>query len=136
MLALLLLWDGWEKNDSWPELSLEDFSKTQDAFTCSVRNALSAHRREEGLRLFALRAPGEEEKHPLGLLSRYTLITPARRPRGPLPGCCPTPVRWYDAAQGGFLDPWRPAPGHGARPPGRAAAAAHPPGGDRGQRPV
>ena len=66
VLALLLLWDGWEKNDSWPELSLEDFSKAQDAFTCSVRNALSAHRREEGLRLFALRAPGEEEKHPWG----------------------------------------------------------------------
>lgn len=104
VLALLLLWDGWEKNDSWPELSLEDFSKAQDAFTCSVRNALSAHRREEGLRLFALRAPGEEEKHPLGLLSRYTLITPAADP-GDLTGLLPDPVRWYDAAQGGFLDP-------------------------------
>ena len=40
VLALLLLWDGWEKNDSWPELSLEDFSKAQDPFTCSVRLSL------------------------------------------------------------------------------------------------
>lgn len=104
VLALLLLWDGWEKNDSWPELSLEDFSEAQDPFTCSVRNALNPQRREEGLRLFALRAPGEEEKRPLGLLSRRTLITPAADP-GDLTGLLPGPVRWYDAAQGGFLDP-------------------------------
>lgn len=103
VLALLLLWDGWEKNDSWPTLSLEDLTEAQDAFTASVRNALSPQRREEGLRLFALRAPGEEEMHPLALVSRGALITPAADP-GDLTGVLPAPVRWYDLHRGGFLD--------------------------------
>ena len=104
LLAALLLWDSWKKDSSWPVLTLEDFSETEDAFIRTVRGALTASRRAEGLRLFALHAPGAEEKHPLALVSRETIISPAAD-MGDLSGILPPAVRWYDPAQGGFFDP-------------------------------
>ena len=40
LLATLLLWDSWEKDRSWPVLTLENFSETEDAFMQTVRGAL------------------------------------------------------------------------------------------------
>lgn len=104
LLAALLLWDSWKKDSSWPALTLEDFSETEDAFIQTVRGALTASRRAEGLKLFALHAPGSTEKHPLALVSRETIISPAAD-MGDLSGILPPAVRWYDPAQGGFFDP-------------------------------
>ena len=42
LLAALLLWDSWKKDSSWPVLTLEDFSETEDAFIRTVRGALTA----------------------------------------------------------------------------------------------
>ena len=104
LLATLLLWDSWEKDRSWPVLTLENFSETEDAFIQTVRGALTASRRAEGLKLFALHAPGSTEKHPLALVSRETIISPAAD-IGDLSGILPPAVRWYAPAQGGFFDP-------------------------------
>ena len=104
VLALLLLWDGWVRNDSWPTLTLENLTDAADPFTGSVRAAMSPERWAEGLRLFALNAPGEDEKHPLALVSRRTVITPAAD-MGDLNQVLPDCVTWYDRAQQRFTDP-------------------------------
>jgi len=106
-LAVLLLWDGWPKDDTWPELTCEDMlSGNGGAFFHSVRAALPANRAAFGLRLFVLSTErdGVPEKKALGMLSPAVALAPAANP-GDLSAILPECVRWYDRERKRFLDP-------------------------------
>lgn len=106
VLALLLLWDSWDKNDSWPVLEITCLSDGQTAFTSSVTAALTPKRAPDGLWVFTLRSARESEAavHPIALLSRAMIIIPAANP-GDLSGILPPCVRWYDRNTQRFTDP-------------------------------
>jgi hypothetical protein len=106
-LAVLLLWDGWPKDDSWPELTCENMlSGNGGAFFSSVKAALPQSRVAFGLKLFVLSTErdGVPEKKTLGMLSPAVALSPAANP-GDLSGILPECVRWYDRERKRFLDP-------------------------------
>lgn len=106
VLALLLLWDSWEKDETWPVLTLEPLGAEKTGFVGSVRAALAPGRAEEGLRVFTLSRPHAElpEARPLCLLSRAMVLMPAADP-GDLSGLLPPRVTWYDRKRRRFQDP-------------------------------
>ncbi len=108
-LALLLLWDSWEQDADWPQLSLEDFMDDADdtmAFQRTVSAALTQERMAEGLKVFALTGLNGQkpDKRPIGLLSRSVILMPAANP-GDLSGLLPEKVRWYDRRRKRWQDP-------------------------------
>lgn len=105
ILALALLWDGWEKDDTWPSLTVEAFD-SGSAFGAAVTGALRQERRAEGLRVLTLSRREEQGlcSAPLGLVSWRTVLTPAADP-GELSALLPMRVTWYDRDQRRFLDP-------------------------------
>lgn len=106
VLSLLLLWDSWEKDESWPVLELICLSGDRTAFSASVTAALTPKRAPDGLWVFALRSARDTESavYPLALLSTALGIIPAADP-GDLSGLLPSCVRWYDRAKQQFSDP-------------------------------
>ncbi len=106
-LAVLLLWDGWVKDASWPELSCEDMlDGSGGPFQRGVRAALPANRLKFGLKLFILTShrDGVPERKTLGMLSPAVALAPAANP-GDLSALLPACVRWYDRARKRFEDP-------------------------------
>ncbi len=108
VLAVLLLWDGWKQDESWPVLTAENASGGDASLTfrASVSKALPRQRAAQGLTIFTLQKRVEqvEQKRPLALLSSQTALVPAADPGdlGPLlPGC----VTWYDRKRRRFEDP-------------------------------
>ncbi|MDD3214612.1 MAG: hypothetical protein PHY64_13130, partial [Eubacteriales bacterium] len=107
LLALLLLWDGWTKDGTWPELTCEDMlAGAGGPFLQGVRAALPADRAAFGLRLFLLSTErdGVPERKPLGMLSPTVAISPAANP-GDLSALLPECVRWYNRTRKRFEDP-------------------------------
>lgn len=106
VLALLLLWDTWEKDDNWPVLELICLSGDRTAFSSSVTAALTPKRAPDGLWVFALRSARDSEAavYPVALLSHAMVIIPAADP-GDLSTLLPSCVRWYDRAAQQFTDP-------------------------------
>lgn len=107
ILALLLLWDGWQKDASWPELTCEDMlAGAGGPFLRGVRAALSPERLRFGLNAFILTAThdGVPDHRPLGMLSPAVVLAPAANP-GDLSDILPACVRWYDRARRRFNDP-------------------------------
>ncbi len=106
VLALLLLWDSWPKDETWPVLSLDTPEADGEGFVASVRAALSPERAGEGLRVFTLSHPRSEtpDVTPLCLLSRAMVLMPAANP-GDLSGLLPARVTWYDRERKRFTDP-------------------------------
>lgn len=104
-LALALLWDGWEKDEAWPRMTVEEFDGWS-GFGAAVLGALGADRRAEGLRVLTLSQREEQavREAPLGLISRETVLTPAADP-GDLRALLPSRVTWYDRERRRFLDP-------------------------------
>ncbi len=106
VLAMLLLWDSWEKDESWPVLEMTCLSGDQTAFSASVTAALTPKRAPDGLWVFALRSARDAEAavYPVALLSNAMVIIPAADP-GDLGALLPPCVRWYDRARQQFNDP-------------------------------
>lgn len=106
VLAMLLLWDSWPKDDTWPVLELTCLSGDKTAFSASVTAALTPKRAPDGLWVFTLRSSRDAEAavHPVALLSHAMVIIPAADP-GDLSGLLPPFVRWYDRARKCYTDP-------------------------------
>ncbi len=106
VLALVLLWDSWRKDETWPSLELKAIDIGSTAFTRSVVSALQPERARDGLRLFTLSrtVDGQTDERPLCLLSRAMVLMPAAD-AGDLSGLMPGCVRWYDRKRKRFLDP-------------------------------
>ncbi|MEG0742240.1 MAG: hypothetical protein RR521_08410 [Clostridia bacterium] len=106
ILAMLLLWDGWEKDDTWPTLGMERLGEEETGFCASVRAALSPQRAGEGLRVMTLtprRADGAEPR-PLCLLSNAMVIMPAADQED-WSELLPRRITWYDRKRKRFIDP-------------------------------
>lgn len=106
LLALLLLWELWPQDDSWPLLELCNLAEGQTRFSLAVAAALSPSRAPEGLWAFTLRMPHspEGEARPIALLSRSLILSPAADP-GDLSPLLPPCVTWYDRREKRWLDP-------------------------------
>lgn len=106
VLALLLLWDTWEADESWPRLEISCLSDETTAFAASVAAALSPVRAPDGLWIFTLRSARDTEAlvRPIALLSSSIAIAPAADP-GDLSALLPPCVGWYDRRKGRFADP-------------------------------
>ena len=106
VLALLLLWDSWEKDENWPHLELTCLSDGQTSFAASVTAALTPTRAPDGLWVFSLRSARDTEAavYPIALLSKAMIIIPAANP-GDLSIILPACVRWYDRSALHFTDP-------------------------------
>ena len=104
LLALLLLWDLWPHDDSWPLLELTRLDSGDTAFSRSITAALSPRRAPEGLWVFTLRRPHAPESQvlPLALLSNTLALVPAAD-GGDLSVLLPPCVDWYQ--EGRWLDP-------------------------------
>ena len=111
ILALLLLWDSWERDETWPVIAFEDFlteESLQNArmFQYTVSTALSEERAQDGLQVFTI--AGEQDhkpdKRPLCMVSRAVIIVPAAS-SGDLSEILPKQVRWYDRIRKRFEDP-------------------------------
>lgn len=105
VLALLLLWDTWKKDETWPVLEIRSVG-ADTAFSSSVLSSLSPVRARDGLWLFTLKPAqgGESDLRPIAILSRSMAVTPAADP-GDLSGLLPPCVTWYDRESKRFLDP-------------------------------
>lgn len=105
VLSLLLLWDTWEKDETWPSLELCEIG-ADTAFSSSVLASLSPVRARDGLKLFTLTPSQGNDAgvRPLALLSRSMAVTPAANP-GNLSALLPPCVTWYDRREKRFLDP-------------------------------
>lgn len=106
LLALLLLWDLWPQDESWPLLELRDLAEGQTVFSQAVASALSPARAPEGLWAFTLRMPHstEGEARPIALLSRSLILSPAADP-GDLSPLLPPCVTWYDRKEKRWMEP-------------------------------
>jgi len=106
LLALLLLWDTWQKDETWPILEMICLSGENTAFSSSVTAALTPKRAPDGLWVFTLRTSrtAEAAVYPLALLSNAMVLIPAADP-GDLSALLPPCVRWYDRANARFTDP-------------------------------
>lgn len=117
VLAILLLWDSWPKDEYWPELTLTDYlgqaQKSDDkpsAFRQALLNAVSRKRARGGLRLFALVRVTDliEETCPLAVVSADAVIAPAANMQERvLKRLLPGNVTWYDREKNRFEDPVR-----------------------------
>lgn len=113
VLAILLLWDGWEKDEFWPELRVVDFIQPQeDEAPSNFRNALvravSKKRAREGVRIFSLYRTMDlvTESVPLALVSSETIIAPAANMAERLmERLLPSAVTWYNREKKRFEDP-------------------------------
>lgn len=105
-LALLLLWDFWRRDETWPELRLVSVGGEDTSFTRSVISSLTPERAREGLKLFTLSraVDGQTDERPLCLLSDAMVLMPAAD-AGDLSDMLPKQARWYDRARKRFLDP-------------------------------
>ncbi len=110
-LAVLLLWDAWEKDETWPEMSFEDYLTEESmrgamAFQKTVSAALTRERVADGLKVFALTkfVDQKPEKRPFCMVSRSVIVMPAANP-GDLSHLLPPQIRWYDRKRKRFLDP-------------------------------
>ena len=104
MLAILLLWDGWELRHNLPQLRCAP--PPEGAGTRAVLAALPKERLNAGLTLFTVEkdVDGVVFEGPLGLLSCETALLSAADPQklyGLLPDC----ARWYDKETKSFTDP-------------------------------
>ncbi|MEA4998066.1 MAG: hypothetical protein VB087_01620 [Candidatus Limiplasma sp.] len=107
VLAMLLLWDGWAKDATWPLLACENMLAGEGGmFQRSVQAALPPARAAFGLWLFTLSITrdGVPEKKAVGLLSPSVALAPAAN-AGDLSAYLPDAVRWYDRQHGRFTDP-------------------------------
>ena len=106
VLALLLLWDTWQKDDTWPVLDLICLSGEKTPFSTSVTAALTPKRAPDGLWVFTLRSSRSAEAavYPVALVSNAMVLIPAANP-GDLSALLPPCVRWYDRANARFTDP-------------------------------
>ncbi len=111
ILAVLLLWDSWEQDETWPILSYEDFltpesMTTAMAFQRAVAMSLTPERAADGLKVFSLVSQREQvpDKRPLCMASRSVVIMPAANP-GDLDDVLPDRIRWYNRARKRFEDP-------------------------------
>ena len=113
VLAILLLWDGWEKDEFWPELRMVDFIQPEeDEAPSSFRNALiravSKKRAREGVRIFSLYRTMDlvTESVPLALVSSETIIAPAANmSERMMERLLPSVVTWYNRDKKRFEDP-------------------------------
>lgn len=113
VLAILLLWDGWEKDDFWPELRMVDFIEPQEdeapsSFHSALMRAVSKKRAREGVRIFSLYRTMDlvTEVCPLALVSSETIIAPAANmPERLLDRLLPSVVTWYNRDKKRFEDP-------------------------------
>ena len=106
-LAMLLLWDGWEKDDTWPQLNCDNMLEGEGGdFIRSVKAALPAGREKFGLWLFtlAVERDGVPERKAIGMLSPTVALSPAANP-GDLSALLPECVRWYNRKRKRFEDP-------------------------------
>ncbi|MDD5898570.1 MAG: hypothetical protein PUE14_08805 [Clostridia bacterium] len=106
VLALLLLWDSWPRDESWPVLDTVCLSGGQGPFGAAVEAALAPGRAPDGLWVFILRSARDAEAavYPLALLSSAMVLIPAADP-GNLSEVLPPCVRWYDRMNGCFTEP-------------------------------
>lgn len=106
VLAMLLLWDVWPQDDTWPLLELTCLSGGRTSFAASVTAALTPKRAPDGLWVFTLRSSRDAEAavSPIALLSNAMVLIPAANP-GDLSSLLPPCVRWYDRVQKCFTDP-------------------------------
>jgi len=106
VLSMLLLWDTWQKDASWPLLELTCLSESRTPFASSVAAALTPKRAPDGLWVFTLRSARDAEAavYPIALLSNAMVLIPAADP-GDLSALLPPCVRWYDRVQKRFTDP-------------------------------
>ena len=106
VLALLLLWDTWQKDDTWPVLDLICLSGEKTPFSTSVTAALTPKRAPDGLWVFTLRSSrsAEASVYPVALVSNAMVLIPAANP-GDLSALLPPCVRWYDRSNACFTDP-------------------------------
>ena len=89
-LAMLLLWDGWPKDHTWPELACEDMlSGEGGGFLRSVRAALPPQRAAFGLWLFTLSVTrdGVPDRRAVGFRPPWRLPPPPTR--ATCPRFCP-----------------------------------------------
>lgn len=113
VLAILLLWDGWEKDNFCPELRVVDYIKPQEdespsSFRSALIRAVSKRRAREGVRIFALYRTMDlvTETCPLALVSSETIIAPAAHiPERVLERLLPSVVTWYNREKKRFEDP-------------------------------
>ncbi|NLV58929.1 MAG: hypothetical protein GXY67_09170 [Clostridiales bacterium] len=110
-LALLLLWDGWSKDDTWPILTFTDYLTPQSMtrampFQRTVAAALTRGRAQDGLMIFTLTKVKDQkpEYRPLGLVSRSVILMIAANP-GDLGELLPDHIRWYDRQRNRWMDP-------------------------------
>ena len=104
LIAVLLLWDGWELRHNLPKLNCAP--PPEGDGTRAVLAALSKERLNAGLTLFSLEkdVDGVVFEGPLGLLSPHTGLLSAADPEklyGLLPDC----ARWYNPETKTFADP-------------------------------
>lgn len=111
ILALLLLWDDWEKDETWPTVTFENYLSEESlkgamAFQRTVGAALSEERKLGGLKVFAIARQHDlkQDIRPLCLVSHAIILMPAANP-GDLGELLPKQVRWYDRGRKRFLDP-------------------------------
>ena len=104
LLAILLLWDGWELRHNLPKLRCAP--PPEGMGTRAVLAALPKERLNAGLMLFTLEkdVDGMIFEGPLGMLSNHTALLSAADPQK-LQGLLPDCVRWYDKETQTFLDP-------------------------------
>lgn len=106
VLAVLLLWDTWEADATWPKLDLVCLNHQETSFASSISSALTPDRAQQGLWAFVLRSAREADGlvKPLALLSQAMGLVPAANP-GDLSQLLPSNVRWYDRDSRCFVDP-------------------------------
>ncbi|MEA5016396.1 MAG: hypothetical protein VB099_17715 [Candidatus Limiplasma sp.] len=111
VLALLLLWDGWARDDTWPALAFEDYLTSESlagamAFQRTVAAALTQERIQDGLKIFTLTKARDQkpDKRPLCLVSKTVILMPAAN-SGDLGDLLPATVGWYDRQRCRWLDP-------------------------------
>ena len=104
LIAMLLLWDGWELRHNLPELKCAP--PPEGAATRAVLAALPRERLNAGLTLFTLQkdVDGMPFEGPVGLLSESAALLSAADPHK-LYGLIPDCMRWYDTETQSFSDP-------------------------------
>ena len=102
LLALCLLWDGWPKDEGWPELELREIRREDGRLASALLNGLE-NEPVPALRMILLKGRDEngEKREALGLAGGGTAVVPAlRRAVTMMPGR----ITWFDA-ESGWSDP-------------------------------
>lgn len=116
MLAVLLLWDSWEKDEYWPTLTLNDYLREQtdpaaekpSAFRNALIRAISKARASQGICVFSLCRTTDlmMEVCPLAIVSPHSVIAPAANMQEKLlKRLLPNNVTWYNREKNRFEDP-------------------------------